>query len=221
MGYFFPQVAVKKQKLENMHTTLIHIHSSSLSKQTRISLIELGRSLKSPLRCKTCSSQRGTGNDDDEALVSDVETAQQWAAGVGILRFKKHLQDFQVTVSKPILSEQTRISLTELGRSLKSSLRRKTSSSQRGTGKDDDEALVSEIEIAQQWAAIERVLLTFDQLKDPLLNMEGEGKVVDGEGKRVVDVGPVERRAFMEKLIKHIEHDNLKLLRKNSERIEL
>ncbi|KAJ0079644.1 hypothetical protein Patl1_24567 [Pistacia atlantica] len=119
------------------------------------------------------------------------------------------------------LSEQTRISLTELGRSLKSSLRRKTSSSQRGIGKDDDGALVSEIEIARQWAAIERLLSNFDWLEDPLFNKEAERKVVDVEGKRVVDVGLVERRTFMEKLIKHIEHDNLKLLRKNSERIEL
>ncbi|KAJ0079387.1 hypothetical protein Patl1_24594 [Pistacia atlantica] len=74
------------------------------------------------------------------------------------------------------LSEQTRISLTELGRSLKSSLRRKTSSSQRGTVKDDDEALVSDVEIAQQWAASER-LPTFGWLKASLLDKEGEGRV--------------------------------------------
>ncbi|KAJ0078863.1 hypothetical protein Patl1_23801 [Pistacia atlantica] len=119
--------------------------------------------------------------------------------------------------------ESVRISLTELGRTLKSSLRRKTSSSQRGTGKDDDDTLVSDVEIAQQWAAIER-LPTFDRLKSSLFDKEEEGKVVGGEGKRVVDVtklGPVERRAFIEKLIKHIEHDNLKLLKKIRERIEL
>ncbi|XP_031273330.1 uncharacterized protein LOC116131798 [Pistacia vera] len=127
------------------------------------------------------------------------------------------------TISTISLSEQTRISLTELGRSLKFSLRCKTSSSQRDIGKDDDEALVSDVEIVQQWAAIER-LPTFDWLKASLFNKEGEEKVVDGEGKRVVDVtklGPVERRAFIEKLIKHIEHDNLKLLGKIRERIEL
>ncbi|KAJ0080496.1 hypothetical protein Patl1_24559 [Pistacia atlantica] len=98
---------------------------------------------------------------------------------------------------------------------------RKTSSSQRGIGKDDNEALISEIEIAQQWATIERLLPNFDWLEDHLFNKEAEGKAVDVEGKRVVDVGPVERRAFMEKLITHIELDNLKSLRKNSERIEL
>ncbi|KAJ0079067.1 hypothetical protein Patl1_24547 [Pistacia atlantica] len=121
------------------------------------------------------------------------------------------------------LLEQTRISLTELGRGLKFSLRHKQSSSQRDKGKDDDEALVSDVEIVQQWAAIER-LLTFDRLKASLFNKEGEGTVVDGEGKRLVDVtklGLVERRAFIEKLIKHIEHDNLKLLGKIRERIEL
>ncbi|KAJ0089043.1 hypothetical protein Patl1_33289 [Pistacia atlantica] len=108
-------------------------------------------------------------------------------------------------------------------RRLNSSLRHKTSSSERGTGKDDDEELVSDIEIVQQWAAIER-LPTFDRLKSPPFDKEGEGKVVDGEGKRVVDVmklGLVERCVFLEKLIKHIEHDNLKLLRKIRGRIEL
>ncbi|KAJ0083385.1 hypothetical protein Patl1_30339 [Pistacia atlantica] len=77
-----------------------------------------------------------------------------------------------------------------------SSLRHKSSSSQRGTRKDDDEALVSDVEIAQQWGAIEG-LSTFDRFKAPLFDKEGEGKVVDGEGTRVVDVtklGLVERR---------------------------
>ncbi|KAJ0079068.1 hypothetical protein Patl1_24549 [Pistacia atlantica] len=102
--------------------------------------------------------------------------------------------------------ESVRISLTELRRSLKSSLRHKISSSQRGTEKDDDEALISDIEIAQQWAAIER-LPTFERLKSPLFDKEGEGNVVDGEGKRVVDIMKlclVGRRVFIEKLIKHI-----------------
>ncbi|KAJ0079641.1 hypothetical protein Patl1_24562 [Pistacia atlantica] len=90
-----------------------------------------------------------------------------------------------------------------------------------GTGKDDDD--ISDVEIAQQWGGIER-LPTFDRFKAHLFDKEGEGKFVDGKGKRVADVtklGPVERHAFIEKLIKHIEHDNLKLLGKNTERTEM
>ncbi|XP_044477754.1 pleiotropic drug resistance protein 3-like isoform X1 [Mangifera indica] len=119
--------------------------------------------------------------------------------------------------------EAVRIGLSELSRSLKSSLRRKTSTSHGGTSKDDDRELVSEVELAQQWASIER-LPTINRLRTSLFDKEGEEKIVDGEGKRVVDVtklAPLERRVFIEKLIKHIEHDNLKLLRKIRERIEL
>ncbi|KAJ0080097.1 hypothetical protein Patl1_24542 [Pistacia atlantica] len=73
--------------------------------------------------------------------------------------------------------QSVRYSLTELRRSLKSSLWCKTSSSQRGTRKDDDEALVSDVEIAQQWGAIDK-LPSFDRLKAPLFDKEGEGKVL-------------------------------------------
>ncbi|XP_019169567.1 PREDICTED: pleiotropic drug resistance protein 3-like isoform X1 [Ipomoea nil] len=64
-----------------------------------------------------------------------------------------------------------------------------------------------------QWAAIER-LPTFDRLRSAVFD----------ENKRVVDVttglGGVERHMFIDKLIKHIEHDNLRLLKKIRKRID-
>nr|GLL29378.1 pleiotropic drug resistance protein 3-like [Ipomoea trifida] len=67
-----------------------------------------------------------------------------------------------------------------------------------------------------QWAAIER-LPTFDRLRSAVFDEENK------QGKRVVDVtrlGGVERHMFIEKLIKHIEHDNLRLLKKIRKRID-
>lgn len=45
----------------------------------------------------------------------------------------------------------------------------------------------------------------------------------ESEGKNVTDVtklGAVEKHLFIEKLIKHIEHDNLRLLQKLRDRID-
>uniref|UniRef100_A0A5B6Z2Y3 Putative pleiotropic drug resistance protein 3-like n=1 Tax=Davidia involucrata TaxID=16924 RepID=A0A5B6Z2Y3_DAVIN len=79
-------------------------------------------------------------------------------------------------------------------------------------------------ELELQWAAIER-LPTFKRLRTSLFdsNHHDNGSRTELEGKRVTDVtklGALERRLFIEKLIKHIENDNLRLLQKLRERID-
>ncbi|CAL5378402.1 unnamed protein product [Camellia sinensis] len=76
-------------------------------------------------------------------------------------------------------------------------------------------------ECSLQWAAIKR-LPTFERLRSSLFD-ENDGSNVDAQGKRVVDVtklGALERNMFIDKLIKHIENDNLRLLHKLGERID-
>lgn len=83
-----------------------------------------------------------------------------------------------------------------------------------------------EKEVQLQWAAIEK-LPTFKRIRTSLFDInhgseQGNGEI-ESEGKRVTDVtklGAVERQLFIEKLIKHIENDNLQLLRKIRERID-
>uniref|UniRef100_A0A7N2R0V3 ABC transporter domain-containing protein n=1 Tax=Quercus lobata TaxID=97700 RepID=A0A7N2R0V3_QUELO len=73
-----------------------------------------------------------------------------------------------------------------------------------------------------QWAAIER-LPTFERLRSSLFDNNGDVGGTDNKGKRMIDVtklGAQERHHFIEKLIKHIEHDNLHLLRKIKNRID-
>ncbi|GKV17135.1 hypothetical protein SLEP1_g27677 [Rubroshorea leprosula] len=109
--------------------------------------------------------------------------------------------------------ESLRVELSEIGRSLRSSFRQHTSSFRSSSAlssvKDD-----ADVDYAQQWAAIER-LPTFERLRSSLFDQN--------KGKQVVDVtklGDLERRLFVEKLIKHIELDNLKLLWKIRKRID-
>ncbi|KAI8027247.1 Pleiotropic drug resistance protein 3 [Camellia lanceoleosa] len=76
-------------------------------------------------------------------------------------------------------------------------------------------------EFSLQWAAIKR-LPTFERLRSSLFD-ENDGSNVDAQGKRVVDVtklGALERNKFIDKLIKHIENDNLRLLHKLGKRID-
>ncbi|KAL5539968.1 hypothetical protein UlMin_042730 [Ulmus minor] len=113
--------------------------------------------------------------------------------------------------------ESLRIELEEIGRSLRSSFQRHASSfrshsSSALSAKNDDDA-----EIALKWAAIER-LPTFERLRSSLFDEDDDDNV-----KRVVDVTklePQERHLFIEKLIKHIESDNLRLFRKIRTRID-
>ncbi|WKA02608.1 hypothetical protein VitviT2T_020777 [Vitis vinifera] len=115
--------------------------------------------------------------------------------------------------------ESFRIELAEIGRSLRSSFRRHTSSFRSSSASLKDDA-VEEHDL--QWTDIER-LPTFERLRSSLFDEYDDGSRVDGEGKRVVDVtkiGAPERRMFIEKLIKHIENDNLRLLQKIRKRID-
>ncbi|XP_057807442.1 pleiotropic drug resistance protein 3-like isoform X3 [Salvia miltiorrhiza] len=113
--------------------------------------------------------------------------------------------------------ESFRNELSDLGRSLRSSFRRRASSVR------TDSALSSVIadEVVSQWAEIDR-LPTFDRLRSSLFD-ETDGGDGNGGRRKVVDVtklGAPERHMFIEKLIKHIEHDNLRLLQKIRKRMD-
>ncbi|ESQ52364.1 hypothetical protein EUTSA_v10016144mg [Eutrema salsugineum] len=106
--------------------------------------------------------------------------------------------------------DELRLELAEIGKSTGSSFR---SSSSRNELED-------EAEYALQWAELQR-LPTFKRLRSSLLDEEGDEAVE--KGKRVADVtklGATERHLLIEKLIKHIENDNLKLLNKIRRRLE-
>lgn len=82
---------------------------------------------------------------------------------------------------------------------------------------DDDE------QVKLQWAAIQR-LPSFKRLKTSLFEVDRHDldKEVQRK-KRVVDVTKLEafeRHLFIDKLIKHIETDNLRLLHKLKQRID-
>ncbi|KAF7127970.1 hypothetical protein RHSIM_Rhsim11G0162500 [Rhododendron simsii] len=116
--------------------------------------------------------------------------------------------------------ESLGIEVAGIGKSLRSSLRCHTSSFRSSSGltsiKDDVDD-----ECALQWAEIDR-LPTFERLRSSLFD-DNDGNKVDVPGKRIVDVtklGAVERHVFIEKLIKHIENDNLRLLQKMRSKID-
>ncbi|KAF2604074.1 hypothetical protein F2Q70_00024932 [Brassica cretica] len=105
--------------------------------------------------------------------------------------------------------EEMRVELSEIGRNMGTSFRRSSSRNE-----TEDEA-----EYALQWAEIQR-LPTFERLRSSLVDEEGES---EENGKRVADVtklGAMERHLMIDKLIKHIENDNLKLLKKIRKRID-
>ncbi|KAF8093762.1 hypothetical protein N665_0379s0046 [Sinapis alba] len=115
--------------------------------------------------------------------------------------------------------ESLRVELAEIGRSIRSSFRRHTSSF-RSEPDHDGEGNDTNAEYALQWAEIER-LPTVKRMRSSLLD-DGDESMAQ-KGKRVVDVtklGAVERHLMIEKLIKHIENDNLKLLKKIRRRID-
>ncbi|KAJ0561238.1 putative ABC-transporter domain-containing protein [Helianthus annuus] len=103
--------------------------------------------------------------------------------------------------------ESLRVELSEIG-SLRSSFCRRTSSfratSERGSVNKHDET----DENVLKWEAIDR-LPTFERLKSSLFDDENGRKVVD-----VTKLLAPERHMFIERLIKHIENDNLRLLQK-------
>ncbi|KAJ0092905.1 hypothetical protein Patl1_24753 [Pistacia atlantica] len=83
---------------------------------------------------------------------------------------------------------------------------------------DDDEEEDEGGENEMQWAALQR-LPTFERINTALFDEKEE----DATGKRVVNItklGPQERHMFIDKLIKHIENDNLRLLHRIRKRID-
>lgn len=123
--------------------------------------------------------------------------------------------------------ESFRLELAEIGRSIRSSFRSHASSLRSTTTVnaegDNDDGFVGDEEHDLHWAAVER-LPTFERITTALFDdYDGESAKGDVKGRRVVDVttlGGQERRVFIEKLIKHIENDNLQLLQKIKQRID-
>ncbi|XP_047315156.1 pleiotropic drug resistance protein 3-like [Impatiens glandulifera] len=120
--------------------------------------------------------------------------------------------------------ESLGIELSELGRSFRASFRRHTSSFRNLNSSLNTSTKTTDLEFDEetvlQWAAIDR-LPTFERLRSSLFDPNHEP--INGSAKRVVDVRKlnfVERRMFIEKLIKHIEHDNLQLLQNFRKRID-
>ncbi|XP_020101536.1 ABC transporter G family member 41-like [Ananas comosus] len=119
--------------------------------------------------------------------------------------------------------ESFTVELEEARRSMESSFRaaaasfRRSFSSARREGDDDDEYEL-------KWAAIER-LDTLDRLRTSLFDhpidaIDGDGEKKEKRATDVTKLGALERRLFIENLIKHIENDNLRLLQKQRERID-
>ncbi|KAK9288908.1 hypothetical protein L1049_017377 [Liquidambar formosana] len=110
--------------------------------------------------------------------------------------------------------------LTDIGRNIQSSFQHHASSFRSSSGGD---SISEEEELELQWAAIQR-LPTLERVRTSVFdNNHDECSTKEFEGKRVVDVtklGALERHLFIEKLIKHIENDNLQLLQKQRERID-
>jgi hypothetical protein len=119
--------------------------------------------------------------------------------------------------------ESLRVELAEIGRSIRSSFRRHTSSFRSSSGLSSTEGDADADQYALQWAAIER-LPTYDRLRSSLFDKDDDDTGgTDNTGKQVIDVtklGALERHVFIEKLIKHIENDNIRLLRKIRNRID-
>ncbi|CAF1813106.1 unnamed protein product [Brassica napus] len=106
--------------------------------------------------------------------------------------------------------EELRMELSEIKKSTGTSFRSSSSSSNEHA---------AEAEYALQWAEIQR-LPTFKRLRSSLVDEDGEAVK---KGKKVADVtklGAMERHLMIENLIKHIENDNLKLLKKIRKRMD-
>lgn len=113
-----------------------------------------------------------------------------------------------------------RVELAEIGKSLRSSLLHHISSSRSSSElnsvKDDVEN-----EFTLQLAKIDG-LPTFERSRSSLFD-ESDGSKGDVHGKRVVDVtklGALGRKMFVEKLIKDVENDNLRLLQEMRNRVD-
>ncbi|KAH9780007.1 ABC transporter G family member 37 [Citrus sinensis] len=108
-----------------------------------------------------------------------------------------------------------RIELAEIGRSMRSSFGN-SASSFCGVihDNDEDDNDYDHEERDPQWAAVDR-LPSFERVTTALFD--------DKDGKRLVDItklGAEERHMFIEKLIRHIENDNLRLLHQIKRRVD-
>lgn len=115
-----------------------------------------------------------------------------------------------------------RVELAEIGRSIRSSFRSHASFGSSSVVKSEHD-IDDNDEYELQWASIQR-LPTFQRITSALFDVYGgTGADEDAKGKHMVDVtklGAQERHIFVEKLIKHIENDNLRLLQKLRRRID-
>ncbi|TXG71485.1 hypothetical protein EZV62_000064 [Acer yangbiense] len=118
--------------------------------------------------------------------------------------------------------ESLRIELAEIGRSIRSSFRSHVSSFRSVTSVNSEQHNDNSDEYELQYAAVQR-LSTSRRITTALFDEKDEATGNgDVTGKRVINVaklGAEERHLFIEKLIKHIENDNLQLLRKIRKRI--
>ncbi|KAL5782780.1 hypothetical protein ACOSP7_007809 [Xanthoceras sorbifolium] len=117
--------------------------------------------------------------------------------------------------------ESPRIELAESGRSIRSSFTSHVSSFDTVTSvnseqhSDDDDS--SEYKLL--YAAVQR-LPTFERITTALFDVRDEENVARKRLINVTKLGAEELRMFIEKLIKHIENDNLRLLQKIRNRID-
>lgn len=117
--------------------------------------------------------------------------------------------------------DSLRVELEEIGRNIRASFRRHSSSFRASSALSSNKEDPPDTQYALQWAAIDR-LPTFERLRSSLFDDEDTETEGDKE-KRVVDVtklGALEKHIFIDKLIKHIENDNLRLLHKIRNRID-
>ncbi|KAF5739958.1 Pleiotropic drug resistance 9 [Tripterygium wilfordii] len=126
-------------------------------------------------------------------------------------------------VSTDEMVSMMRQEMEEIGRSISSSFRLRSSSRYRNLASKSGNSTGADNEFyALDWAAIER-LPTYERLRTSLFDKDENEDMNEHQSKKVVDVtklGALERRVFIEKLIKHIQDDNLQLLWKIRKRID-
>lgn len=125
--------------------------------------------------------------------------------------------------------ESLGMEMEEIGRSLGSSFHHHAASFRSTSISDARSLKESDDEVELQWAAIER-LPTFERIKTSLFDDQERlnGSKTDDhddkdQGKRMIDVtrlGVIERRLFIEKLLRELEEDNRRLLHKLKERVD-
>lgn len=113
----------------------------------------------------------------------------------------------------------TSTDISDVSRSSRSTFQHRASSSHTNSISTEDNA---DDEYVKQWAEINR-LPTFERLRSSLIDdYNDEGEKFNAKRKRIIDVstvGALERHLFIEKLIKHVEDDNLHLLHKLRKRL--